>query len=129
MKPYRLLSAVVAAVLVTCLNAFAADPTGTWKWTTQGRDGQTREVVANLTLAEGKLTGTISGRGGAETPISEATFTNDAIAFTVAFTMGERSIAVKYQGKLDGDTIVGTTERPGRDGNVRKDEWKATRAK
>jgi hypothetical protein len=36
---------------------------------------------------------------------------------------------MKYQGKVDGDTITGTIERPSREGGIRKDEWKAMRAK
>ena len=35
----------------------------------------------------------------------------------------------KYEGKLEGDTIKGTVERPNRDGAVQKSDWVATRAK
>lgn len=129
MKIRRTLFAVAAAAFLTVASAFAGDPTGTWKWSTPGRDGQVRESVLKLTLTEGKLAGTISGRGGQDIAISDATFVDDALKFTINMTWGERSFSVKYDGKLEGDTITGTVERPDREGGVRKTEWKATRAK
>ncbi|MBE2214715.1 MAG: hypothetical protein IAE82_12660 [Opitutaceae bacterium] len=128
MKIPRTLFAVAAAAFLTVASAFAGDPSGTWKWSVPGRDGQPRESVLKLTLADGKLSGTVTGRGGQELPISDASFADDAVKFTVAMTWGERSFSMKYDGKLEGDTITGTVERPDRDGGVRKMEWKAARA-
>lgn len=127
MKISRLLFAVAAAAFLTIASAVAGDPTGIWKWTSQGRDGQTRENVLKLTLAEGKLTGTITSRGG-ELSISDATFADDVVKFSVNLTFGDRNFTMKYDGKLEGDDITGTVERPDREGAVRKNEWKATRA-
>lgn len=129
MKITRTLFAVAAAAFLTVASALAGDPTGTWKWSVPGRDGQTRESVLKLTLNDGKLTGTVTGRGGQELPISDASFANDEVKFAVAMNWGERSFTMKYEGKLDGDTITGTVERPDREGGVRKNEWKAARAK
>jgi hypothetical protein len=42
--------------------------------------------------------------------------------------MGDNSIKMTYAGKLDGDTITGTIERPNPDGgDPVKSDWKATR--
>lgn len=127
MKVSRILFAVAAAAFLTVASALAGDPTGTWKWTSPGRDGQTRENVLKLTLAEGRLTGSITGRGG-ELPISDATFVDGVVKFAVNLKNGERSITMKYDGRLEGDVLTGTIERPDREGAIRKNEWKATRA-
>jgi len=127
MKLHRILFAALAAVLFTVANAYASDPTGTWKWSSPGRDGQSRDTVLKLTLVDGKLAGTISGRGG-ETPISDATFSDGNLKFVVRLTWGERSFTMTYEGRVEGDAITGTVERPDREGAVRKSEWKATRA-
>ncbi|HET7537204.1 MAG TPA: hypothetical protein VFJ90_12160 [Candidatus Didemnitutus sp.] len=134
MKLLRTLVAATAAMLVTAA-AIAADPTGTWKWTQPGRQGGPGfEQTLKLELKAGQLTGTLLG---AQTPmgqvpdvaIGDASFKDDAVAFTVTREFNGNKITTKYAGKLAGDTITGSTERPGRDGNVMKRDWTATRAK
>jgi hypothetical protein len=122
----KLIAAFVAASALT-LSAIAADLTGTWKWTAQGRNGP-MEVSAKLSLTDGVLTGTVAGRMG-DTPIGDASFKDGQVAFTVTREFNGNKFVIKYEGKLDGDTITGTIERPGRDGGAPvKSEWKATRA-
>ena len=128
MKPLRLITAALGAVFLTSIVALAADPTGTWKWSIPGRDGQPREITLKLDLKDGQLTGSISGFRG-DTPISDASFKDDQIAFSVVREFQGNKFETKYAGKLDGDTIKGTLERTGRDGQVMKNEWTATRAK
>ena len=128
MKSLRLTASVLAAFLLTSVLAFAGDPTGNWKWSITGMDGQPREITLKLELKDGQLTGSVSGRRG-ETPISSASFKEGQIAFSVVREFRGNKFETKYDGKLDGDTIKGTVERSGRDGQVTKSEWTATRAK
>jgi hypothetical protein len=128
MKSFRMLTAAFAAVCLTSVLAFAGDPTGTWKWTVPGRDGQPREVTLKLELKDGQLTGNMSGFRG-ETPLSDASFKDDQIAFSVVREFNGNKLETKYQGKLDGDTLKGSSEGTGRDGQVTKREWTAMRAK
>ena len=128
MKSFRMMSAAFAAVCLTSVLAFAGDPTGIWKWTLPGRDGQPREFTLKLELKDGQLTGSMSGFRG-ETSLSDASFKDDQIAFSVVREFNGNKVATKYQGKLDGDTLKGSSEGPGRDGQVMKREWTATRAK
>jgi hypothetical protein len=93
-----------------------------------GRDGQPREVTLKLELKDGQLTGSMSGFRG-ETPISTASFKDDQIAFSIVREFNGNKMETKYQGKLDGDTLKGSSEGAGRDGQVTKQEWTATRAK
>ncbi len=87
------------------------------------------ESTVKLTLKDGTLTGTISGRMG-DTAIGNATFKDDTVAFTVTREFNGNTFVFKYEGKLEGDTITGTIERPGRGGGApTKSEWKATRVK
>lgn len=127
MKTPRILFAALIAAFLTAVAASAGDPSGTWTWTQQTRNGQTRETTATLMLKDGQLTGTISGRGGA-TEISNASFQDDVVAFSLVREFNGNRFEQKFTGKLEGDTITGTTERGGRDGQTRTDEWVAKRA-
>ncbi|HWA24255.1 MAG TPA: hypothetical protein VG734_01175 [Lacunisphaera sp.] len=123
----KLAAAFLAASALT-LSAFAADITGTWKWTTQGRNGNSVETTAKLALKDGALTGTVSGRMG-DAPIGDASFKDGKVAFTVTREFNGNKIVIKYDGKLEGDTITGKVERPGREGDSPLiQDWKATRA-
>jgi hypothetical protein len=126
-SPIKLALAFLTASALT-LSALAADISGNWKWTTQGRNGPV-ENTSTLTLKDGVLTGTVSGRMG-DAPIGDASFKDDKVAFTVTREFNGNKFVIKYEGKLEGDTITGTVERPGRDGDAPvKLEWKATRVK
>ncbi len=88
------------------------------------------ETTAKLSLAkDGTLTGSVAGRQG-DTPIGDASFKDGVVSvFTVSREFHGHKIVIKYQGKVEGDTITGSTERPNRGGDSTvKSEWKATRA-
>lgn len=126
MKTFRTLAAAFIAASFFSLAGFAADISGSWKWTIQGRDGPI-EVTAKLALTDGALTGTVSGRMG-ETAIGDASFKDGRVAFTVTREFDGNKFVVKYDGVLEGDTITGTIVRPGRDtGAPMTLEWKAAR--
>ena len=126
-SPIKLAAAFLAASALT-LTAFAADISGSWKWTQQGRNGP-QDVTSTLALKDGALTGTVSGRNG-DAPIADASFKDGAVAFTVTREFNGNKIVIKYAGKFEGDTITGTIVRPGRDGDAPLTlEWKATRVK
>ena len=117
------------AALVLTVSAYAADPSGTWKWTNTGPGGNSFESTLKLQQKDGVLTGTITGPMG-ESAISDGTFANDEVKFTVSREREGRKFVVKYDGKLDGDSIKGTVQRPGRDGGEgRKMDWNAQRVK
>jgi hypothetical protein len=126
------LLALAVGVLVTgaASAVFAADsvdPTGTWKWSVTWNN-QAREMSVKLKLADGKLTGSVPGRDGAETPITDAEYKDGQVKFTVTREREGRKMTAKYQGKVSGDTIKGTIERVRNDQPV-KTEWEAKRAK
>lgn len=126
MKTSRNLLATFLATSVLTVAAFAADLTGNWKWTVEGRNGP-METTAKFTLKDGAFTGTVSGRMG-DTAIGDASFKDGLVAFTVTREFNGNKFVIKYAGKLEGDTITGTVERPSRGGEgLTKSEWKATR--
>ncbi len=107
--------------------AFAADPTGTWKWTTHSPNGEI-ETTLKLESKDGKLTGAYSNQFG-DTAISNASLQGEVVAFDVVRDFGGKPYVVKYHGKLEGDTIKGTIEAPGHDGGeALKLDWNAQRA-
>ena len=80
--------ALAVGILVTGVGSavFAADstdPTGTWKWSVT-YNNQTREMSVKLKLADGKLTGSVPGRDGKETPITDAECKDGQVKFTVS---------------------------------------------
>ena len=110
-----------------------ADATGTWTWTTPGRDGgQGRETTLKLKQENGTLTGAISGRrrGGevSETKISEGKVSGNEISFVVTREFNGNSFSQKYSGKIEGDTITGKISFTNRDGETRERDWVAKRA-
>ncbi len=134
MKSLRILAATFVASCLMTAAAFAADPSGSWKWSQAGRQGQ-QEITAKLVLKDGKLTGSVlqPGRGGGEPmpiDISDASFKGDVVAFSTVRTFGDNKIVTKYEGKLDGDSIKGTIERGAFNGQeATKSDWAATKAK
>lgn len=124
MKTLRLLCSFLA--LAAAASAFAADPTGTWKWTTRSPNGEI-ETTLKLESKDGKLTGAYSNQFG-DTSISNVSFQDDVLAFEVVREFGGGKFVVKYRGKLEGDTFKGTLEAPGPDGGEPlKLEWDAKR--
>jgi len=117
-------------VLLTILAAFAlvaaaADITGKWVAQVPGREGQTRETTFNFKVDGDKLTGTVSGRQGQETPISEGKITGDTLSFTVTMEFGGNTVKQIYTGKVVGEEIQ--FKREGGRGAAR--EFTAKRAK
>lgn len=135
-SPLRLIAALCAACFLTAA-AIAADasPTGTWKWTQPGRNGGPGfEQTLKLDYKDGALTGTLLGAQGPmgqipDVAIADASFKDGSVAFSVTREFNGNKFTSKYSAKLEGDTLKGSIERPGRDGNVRKNDWTATRAK
>jgi hypothetical protein len=131
---FKLIAATAAACFVS-VAAFAADASGTWKWTQQGRQGGPGfEVTLKLEAKDGVLSGTLLGMQGPQgaipdVAIGDASLKGDMVAFSVTREFNGNKRTSKYEGKLEGDTIKGSVERQGRDGNMMKSEWIATRVK
>lgn len=115
-----------------------ADPTGTWTWSTPGRNGgEARESTLKLKMEGDKVVGTVTGggRGGGggggqpqETKITNAKLTGDELSFDVTREFNGNSVTAKYKGKVAGDTITGKISRE-RDGETRETDWVAKRKK
>jgi len=121
------------ALLFAGMAAHAADATGTWTWSTPGRNGgPDRTNTLTLKVDSAKLTGKLSapGRGGAatETSITDGTVTGDSIAFAIVRERNGNSMTNKYSGKVDGDKITGKMEFKNRDGDDQSRDWTATRS-
>ncbi len=138
MNSIRKLCAACLAACFFTVAAFAADnsPTGIWKWTTQGRSGgQTYEQTLKLDYKDGKLTGTLVGIKSErfqmpDTAISDASFKDGAIKFAVTREFNGNKVTTIYEGKLQGDTIIGSSERPDMSGGKAvKRDWNARRSK
>jgi hypothetical protein len=136
MKSLRMpiVSFLAAFFLAGAAFAAEASPAGVWKWTVQGRQGgQGFEQTLKLDYKEGKLTGTMLGRQGGQftvpdTEISDPTFKNGQIQFSITREFNGTKFTTKYDGKLEGDSIKGSFERTINGAPV-KSEWDAKRMK
>jgi hypothetical protein len=110
----------------------AADATGTWSWTTPGRNGgEGRKMTLKLKADGEKLTGTMvtPGRQGGdprETAIGDGKIKGDEISFTVTREFNNNKMVQKYSGKVSADTIKGKTEFE-RNGETQSRDWEAKR--
>jgi len=86
-----------------------------------------------LALTDGALTGSFTqpGRGGGDPTVvqlTEASYKDGVVAFSVVTEGRGGTTTTKYQGKVEGNTITGTREAPGRGGgDPTTTEWVATR--
>jgi len=124
MKTLRLICSFLALTMTTL--ALAADPAGTWKWTTQSPNGGI-ETTLKLESKDGKLAGAYSNQFG-DAAISNVSFQEEVLAFEVVREFNSVRFVIKYRGKLAGDTIKGTIETPRPDGGeAMKLDWNAQR--
>jgi hypothetical protein len=94
-----------ACVLAMAALAMAADISGKWVAQVPGRDGQTREQTFTFKVDGDNLTGTMSGRQGQETPITEGKISGDTLSFKATAQFGGNSMTWNYTGKVAGNEI------------------------
>lgn len=125
-----LLALMVALAFTSSVKADDKTVEGTWKSTFKTQDGTERTTTYKFKLEGDKVTGTVTGRNNTETAIDDGTFKDGTISFSVTREFNNNKVTIKYSGKLDGDTIKGSSERPGQNGGepVKRD-WTATREK
>lgn len=115
---------VIGILVALAIGASAADVSGKWVAQIPGRDGQARETTMVLKQDGDKLTGSVSGRQGAMTPIADGKVSGDAVSFTVTMERGGNTMKWNYTGKVSGSEIQ--FKREGGQGQAR--EFVAKRA-
>jgi hypothetical protein len=125
----RLVTAIALLAFVGIVSPAlgAENPTGTWKWTASF-GGQEREQTLTLKLEGDKLTGSMPGRDNQVTQISDGTFKDNKVSFSVTREFNGQKRTTKYNGTVAGDTITGKSERE-RDGQKTETDWVAKRQK
>lgn len=106
--------AALAASVLLSTAAWAADPSGTWKFS-PGGDAPDSTIV--LAVTDGRLGGSIitPGRNGKDSAVklASASIKGDVVNLTVHRTVKKEKIVTKYSGRLEGDTITGKFESTG----------------
>jgi len=116
---------LLAVFGLTAALILAADVSGKWTASMQGRDGQSRDVTYNLKADGNTLAGTVSGfRGDME--ITDGKVDGDKISFKTKAEFNGNSFVMVYQGVVSGDEIKFSQTREGGD---RSREFTAKRAK
>lgn len=122
--------AICVAEFSTALagNAPAPSVTGSWKWTIQTPDGNSIDMSAKLTQDGEKLTGTfLDGFDQKTFDVKDGKVKDGNVSFTITRPFNDDTITVKYDGKLNGDTIKGTLEVKFGDQDPNKSDWEAKR--
>jgi hypothetical protein len=128
MKSLRLPFAALFAACFMSVAAFAADPSGNWKWTVEF-NGQSFDSSGRFDWKDGKLTGTLTGPMG-EVPFTDGSFKDGTVAFALTLEREGDKLVINYHGKLEGDAITGSIDLPGfNGGEPMKIDWKAKRVK
>jgi hypothetical protein len=101
---------VTAILLVVAIGAFAADVTGKWTYTMQGRDGTPREMSITLKQDGNTLTGSVpgmgrGGQGGAPTEITNGKVDGDKVSFDVVREFNGNKMTTKYEGTVSGSDM------------------------
>lgn len=105
---------LTAAIFLLGATLFSAaqektDLTGTWTWSQEGPGGQ-MDFTLKLKQDGEKLTGTITGFGGEESPIEEGKATEGTFSFKVTRDFGGRPFVTTYTGKLSGGVLKAKSE-------------------
>jgi hypothetical protein len=125
----RWLKGLTLAAVLAAAAAYAGDPTGTWTWTSPGRNGGP-DRVSNLTLKvdDTKVTGSISapGRDGQPvvTPIVDGKLDGDKISFNLVRSYNGNSNTNAYTATVTADAITGKIEFA-RNGETQSRDWVA----
>ena len=97
----------IRLVLLSCalaVAAFAADVTGKWTYE-MSRGGNTMTSTITLKADGAALTGSVSGRQGAETAIENGKVDGNNISFEVTREGQNGKMTMKYSGTVSGDEL------------------------
>ena len=125
---------LVAAVVVSLSNLASADDkkanvAGTWEWTTMRQDQEQKHSI-KLKQEGDKVTGVYVPPRGDEVELKDVKLDGNEISFAITRTVQNNERTIKYNGTVEGDTIKGKSEMPGRDGGeARSRDWEAKKAK
>ena len=104
-----------------------SDPNGTWKWTLK-MGGRTNDISLRLAWDGQNLSGGMTGRSNQLTPITNATYKNGTVSFSIIRESFGKAHETKYSATLHKDILLGKSEST-HNGEVRSREWKAERLK
>ncbi len=94
------------ALLTTAPLFAAADVSGTWAWSTEGRDGQNWESSLILKQEGSKITGTYKARGN-ESPVQDAKLNGKELTFHTTRETPNGSFTAHFKADVDSDSLKG----------------------
>ena len=113
----------MAFVMASVSRADDAKVTGKWESKFTTPQGDTMTTTFTFKQDGNKLTGTVVGGRGGESPL-EGTVKGNEVKFTVTRTTPNGEMKSEYTATVEGDTMKGSVESP-----RGKRDWSATKAK
>jgi hypothetical protein len=87
----------------------STDASGTWKWTAPGPGGDI-DFVLKIKQDGDKLTGTMSGFNGDESPIADGKIEDGKLTFKVVRDFNGNQITTQYTATLENGELKGKSE-------------------
>ena len=108
-----LLSALLLSAVARAADAPATQPStdasGTWKWTSPGPGGDI-DFILKLKQDDDKLTGSLTGFNGDESPIQDGKFQDGKVTFKVVRDFNGNQITTQYTATLANGALKGKSE-------------------
>ncbi len=84
---------------------------GTWRWTVSTPRGE-REYVLRLSQRFQRVSGSVT-TDNQSTPITNAQLVGNQLTFTVTREIRDQKVTMRFEGRVEGDTITGSVEIQG----------------
>jgi hypothetical protein len=94
----------IALAALTLWVSFAADIDGKWTGQVQGRNGAQTQTIT-LKAAGNALTGTVEGGRGGPVEIANGTIDGNNVSFSVVREFGGNKITQEYKGTISGGDL------------------------
>ncbi len=112
MKRTALFGAILGLVIGwgAAASAWADEVAGSWRLSITTPEGQTFAPVLKLQKSGEQLSGTFVGDDGSENAITDASFADGELSFSVTLDFGGTPLTTKYRGKVDGSGLSGSLD-------------------
>ncbi len=128
-NPMKWITRIALFTVAVSLNLFAAAPdvVGKWKWKYEPSNNEPIDVVLDLKQDGAKLSGSVQA-ADRDMKVQEGKISADGrVSFYVNLERDSGPLKIEFNGKLDGDKIVGKSGYTRDDGEKREGEWIAKR--
>jgi hypothetical protein len=105
------------------------DLTGTWRTSLRTAAGRSLRITLKLKQKGTRLTGSVTGPDGKQTPIEDGKVEDGKLSFQITREVNDTKLVDRYQGEVKGGSIKGKVTFRDPDGKEQSRVWTAKRLK